>query len=631
MNIQIQCCGLVLLLVLLYFYKRQKRIMMKTEIAFQRIYYTTLCCVSLDILSVVALTYADRIPVWLLAIACKSYLISLVVVGLTSLLYVCVDLTVYQKFTRRKIGYYFSYGMAILGAALILLLPICYHYDDVLGRVYTYGPSVITTYVFCIFFILSDSYMMLRYRRGINSKRLDAVRLLLEIWILAAAVQFLFNQLLLVSFAAALGVMVIYLKLENPEANLDRRSGLFNHSALVHYMRELKQKRITYSMIVMNFDRTMQGRMQGQNGAGIFMEIIEFLQERKGVVVFKNVEDEVVLLFQNPEEEEEAFREIQERFKRGWGNGQKILLHVKLLELRDSSMVKSADDILYLIKYIQCNHIEYQEKEYLQITESIISAMYQEKAVEDLIFQAIRDDRITVFYQPIYSTKEKNFTSAEALVRIRDKEGNIVPPGVFIDVAEKNGMILRIGEMVFEKVCCFLQTHDITDFGMKYIEVNLSVVQCAYEHLAEDYISIMKRYGTDPKQINLEITESASLSAKKTLLDNMQRLMEFGVRFSLDDFGTGQSNLNYIVDMPVDIVKFDRGMTNAYFENKKAKHVMDAAMHMIQEMELEIVSEGIEEEEQYQIMEGLGITYIQGYYFSKPLPEGEFLQFISRS
>ncbi len=141
----------------------------------------------------------------------------------------------------------------------------------------------------------------------------------------------------------------------------------------------------------------------------------------------------------------------------------------------------------------------------------------------------------------------------------------------------------------------------------------------------------MEKYGVDPDFINLEITESASMSAKKTLLNNMKNLIKYGISFSLDDFGTGQSNLNYIVDMPVDIVKFDRDMINAYFENGKAKYVMDAAMHMVHGMDLEIVSEGIETKEQYQTMEELGISYIQGYYFSKPLSERQFLEFIAAS
>lgn len=242
--------------------------------------------------------------------------------------------------------------------------------------------------------------------------------------------------------------------------------------------------------------------------------------------------------------------------------------------------------------------------------------------------EAIEYDRVEVFYQPIYSTSEQRITSAEALVRIRDREGKIVPPGVFIEIAEKSGMILRLGEIVFEKVCQFIRRYPLEQYGLHYIEVNLSVVQCSYEDLAQDYIRIMKKYEVSPNKINLEITESASTNAKKTLLGNMEELMEYGVKFSLDDFGTGQSNLNYIVDMPVDIVKFDRSMTNSYFENGKARYVMEAAIHMIHGMNLEIVSEGIETAEQLETMEELGISHIQGYYFSKPLPEEEFIQYL---
>lgn len=211
---------------------------------------------------------------------------------------------------------------------------------------------------------------------------------------------------------------------------------------------------------------------------------------------------------------------------------------------------------------------------------------------------------------------------------MRDTEGKLVPPAAFISVAERNGKILQLGEIVFDKVCRFFTEQHLEQYGLHYIEVNLSVVQCSYKQLADDYISIMEKYRINPGYINLEITESASMSAKKTLLGNMQRLMEYGVHFSLDDFGTGQSNLNYIVDMPVDIVKFDREMSQAFFRDEKAQYVMNAAMQMIHGMQLKIVSEGIEEEEQYRKMAQLGIDYIQGYYFSKPLPETEFVDFM---
>jgi EAL domain-containing protein (putative c-di-GMP-specific phosphodiesterase class I) len=163
---------------------------------------------------------------------------------------------------------------------------------------------------------------------------------------------------------------------------------------------------------------------------------------------------------------------------------------------------------------------------------------------------------------------------------------------------------------------------------VEYIEVNLSVVQCENKALANMYIDIMKKYDVNPSFINLEITESASIIMKKTLIENMMALIDYGVTFSLDDFGNGESNLNYIVDMPVHIVKFDKDMTQAYFENEKAKYVLQAATDMIQGLELKIVAEGVETAEQLIELERLGIDYIQGYYFSKPVEERQYIEFL---
>jgi EAL domain-containing protein (putative c-di-GMP-specific phosphodiesterase class I) len=246
----------------------------------------------------------------------------------------------------------------------------------------------------------------------------------------------------------------------------------------------------------------------------------------------------------------------------------------------------------------------------------------------DTINLALKDDRVEVFYQPIYSFAKKRFTSAEALVRIRRTDGSIIPPGLFIPVAEETGLVAKLGERVFEKTCQFIKDNKLHYYGVDYIEVNLSVVQCENKALAKMYIDIMQRYNVSPSFINLEITESASIVRRKTLLDNMKALIDYGVSFSLDDFGNGESNLNYIVDLPIEIVKFDKDMTQAYFENDKAKHVLRAVTEMIHGMELKVVAEGVETREQLKTLEGLGIDYIQGYYFSKPVEASEYLEFL---
>ncbi len=624
MDIKIQCCGIVLMLVMIYFYSRQKKVQLNTEKAFWRVFCVTLACISLDVISLYAIKYINVLPRILVSIICRAYLTSLVLVALCSLIYICLD--VYKKRSEyRKVIFHWLY-IAAPAAILIFVLPI--HYQHKEGTVYyTYGPAVFVTYISAFVFLLATLWYSAKEKTKINQRRREAVVFWMVIWIGAAWVQFFFNQLLIVGYACAIGIMVVYLKLENPETNLDRKTGLFNHSALMQYLRQLYGKEENFSVLSLILKQPKM--LQANNIDDIELELVSYLFRIPNVLLFKNSGDEIIIVFLNKGDAEKWITILDKRFYRGWGVDLTIFLQPDWIYIPDANVVSTAEDILYLMRYARENYKEMADKRMLSIDKEIVRQMRNEKEIEQMIMDAIEKNRVEVYYQPIYSTKEHQFTSAEALVRIRDSEGKMVPPGVFIDIAEQNGMILKLGEIVFEKVCRFLKGINTGQYGIHYIEVNLSVVQCAFEHLAETYINIMEKHKLSPKLINLEITESASLSAKKILLDNMKVLMDYGIRFSLDDFGTGQSNLNYIVDMPVDIVKFDRDMTRAYFENGRAKYVMDAAMHMIQGMKLKIVSEGIETEEQYKTMEALGISYIQGYYFSKPLPEKEFLEFLT--
>ena len=262
------------------------------------------------------------------------------------------------------------------------------------------------------------------------------------------------------------------------------------------------------------------------------------------------------------------------------------------------------------------------------ITDEMMKDYYSIGIVEKLIDDCIASDRVLVYLQPIYSTKEKRFVSAEALCRLLDESGNIIPPSSFISIAEKNGMINKLDEIVFDKVCKFIAKNDMDELGLKYIETNLSVVQLSDYELADKYLEIIERNKIDAKYINLEITETAGIEQINSLMDNLQKLKSNGISLSLDDYGTGYSNLNYVVSMPVQIIKFDKKMTDEYFAGSKAKFVMDYSIRMFKAMDLKIVSEGVETKIQLDSLAELGVDYIQGYYFSKPLPMDEFIEFI---
>jgi EAL domain-containing protein (putative c-di-GMP-specific phosphodiesterase class I) len=518
---------------------------------------------------------------------------------------------------------------AAAGILLIYVLPI-YRYCEGM-EMYTYGPATLATYGLVALFFTAILLLMQKYKAVMNPRRRYAIHIWVIIWLVAAVIQFIFKELLVVGFAGSIGVMVIYFQLENPEANQDRRTGLYNQNALLQYTQQLYGKEASFAFLSLIFSRSRVVNMTSEEENRVIMEVIRYLLSVPGSLAFKNAEDEVILLFHEEVLADNAEKMLRNRFDSGWGKEQNIFVHPQWIRMPDARITDRAEDILPLFHYARKKANSLHDNSTVVINQAMLEQMHEEKRMERLIQEAIEYDRIEVYYQPIYSMEKGSFTSAEALIRLRDEEGNIIPPGAFIDIAERNGSILKLGEMVFERVCMLLQSCQPMQYGIQYIEVNLSVVQCAYEHLAENFIHIMKKYRIDPSWINLEITESASIAAKNTLIGNMRQLMDYGVSFSLDDFGTGQSNLNYIVDMPVKIVKFDRGMTLSYFENGKAKYVMDAAMHMIHGLKLKIVSEGIETKEQFDTMCSLGINYIQGYYFSRPLPASDFIDFIAKA
>ena len=626
MNIQVQCCGIVLLLFFLYFYSRQKNLHLNTGTAFFRTLIATLVSITMDALSIIAICNMEKLPLLFVELICKTYLATLILPVFCAVCYICTD--IYTKRVEYRRVLYFNAAIGLVGIPLIYLLPISMH-CDVMGReVYTYGPSVLAAYASAVTYFVINWILLLRKKNVIRKGRRASMQFWMLVWMGAAIIQFFHNELLLVGYASAIGIMVLYLKLENPEMNLDRETGLFNQMALTRYLKQLSNREKHFAILLMVFEHSFYKNSSQESETIAEMEMIRFISGMPGTMAFKSAGDEILLLYEDRAGAEEGLKVLKKRFECGWGKDGQVFRHPFWIYLPDSSVLQDVKDIALLIRHVRQNSKELIDNGFLQIGGELVQEMYQTQKMEQLIFDAIEQDWITVHYQPIYATAEKKFTSAEALVRITDKNGRMVPPNDFIRVAEKNGMMLHLGEIIFEKVCRFIKENNPAQYGLRYIEVNLSAVQCAYAPLADTYIAIMERYGISPQMINLEITETAVFGTKKVVLDNMNRLIDYGVSFSLDDFGTGQSNLNYIVDMPVSIIKFDRGMTNSYFENGKAKYVMDAAMHMIHGMQLKIVSEGIETGEQYEIMEALGINYIQGYYFSKPLEEPAFLEFI---
>ena len=201
--------------------------------------------------------------------------------------------------------------------------------------------------------------------------------------------------------------------------------------------------------------------------------------------------------------------------------------------------------------------------------------------------------------------------------------GEIIPPGDFIPIAEKNGRINILGEQMFEKTCQFIQSHDIAAMGLSWINVNLSPIQLLRHDLCSRFTDILKKYDTPAEKIHLEITEESMIDYD-LLYRQMELMKKAGFLFVLDDYGRGYSNVARMRRCPFINIKLDMEFVWDYFNSKDK--LLPTITQTIKEMGFTVTAEGIENQEMATEMKKIGCDYLQGYCFSQPIPVEKFIE-----
>lgn len=618
MKIQVQLCGLVILILLHIFYKTNKSLQLYTE----RVFYYTMCVatisLSLDICSIIAIIFRHELPLGLVNGVCKIYIISLVWLTMAAFRYVLTDLyseIVHKNKTKTLMG------ICIFQSLLVCALPISIYENG--KQLYTYGPAVLLVYAFVALYMLATVWVIIKFNQKLNKRRVLAICSWMAIWFISALIQFVNNELLIVGYACAMGMLILFVIIENPEANFDKRLGCFNSYALTEYMRSLMESGENFSLLEISFGKLQALEEYGVDMVVIMQKVLQSVKRHTDALAFRNINSNFIVVGNNSKQLNELGKIVLDILS------DYDVLHKDVMTtlVVQGNSFSETNDLFHFLTFVRNRYGSDKSKVFLA-DETIIMKFRERTLIESKIKEALAEDRVEVFFQPIYSAEENAFTSAEALVRIREKDGNLLPPGVFVPIAEQSGQIVELGDRVFEKVCEFLNNTDAKGLGLHYIEINLSVVQCEMVDLADRLINMIEKYDVDPAMINLEITETASINAKAILQENMRKLIQYGFTFALDDFGKGESNLMYVVEMPVSFVKLDYDMSKAYFSSKRAKHVVKAVIAMAHDMDMKLVAEGIETEEEMEHICQEGIDYIQGYYYSRPLPADEFIRFI---
>lgn len=601
-------------------FMREKKLDLMNRKLFQNAIYACFACLTLDILSVILINMSVHtgFDALITSIVCKFYIMLLVLQGYFGYVYASTSLLPIDK-TWAKAARITYHIIFLIGEILMLVLPIGYTAE---GRiVYSFGPSTSVAYMLSAIYIISTIITTLVYRKQMPGRRFTAMMLWQGIWLLAAAIQFIEPELLLVGFASSFGMVILYIQLENPSEYIDGTTGLFTTQALSAYVHDKYKFGKRFSMFTAKIHYMTSFVDYNMEQAAV-MRTAKALVNLGPEPAFRIDDDTFCVLYDNKERMFERAANIKTQ-----KDGVKDLpAKGTYLLIPDSKLMSGPDEFFRFLHTYLDNDQEIQIAD-----EPMVQTLRDHGRIKELIDEALREDRVEVFYQPFYNVRWSRFNVAEALVRIRKANGEIVMPGEFIPVAEETGQILPLGVRVFEKVCQFLARGEAEKYGLEQIEVNVSAAQFDNDNPADFIMDHLEQYKIDPGLINLEITETAAGENRDIMLKNMESLIKKGVTFSLDDFGTGRSNIDYFVNMPVNNIKFDYTFTRGFFDNDKIKPVLSGMVDILHKMNMNVVAEGIETEDQMLEMTDMGVEYIQGFYYSKPVPEEEFIEFLKKN
>ena len=299
-----------------------------------------------------------------------------------------------------------------------------------------------------------------------------------------------------------------------------------------------------------------------------------------------------------------------------------ITLYYGVYRITDRSvsinlMCDRAEMVIRTIKGNYLKRIAYYDDE-------LRMKMLEEQQLTNDMQSGLKNGEFCIFLQPIYDVNSDNITTAEALVRWNHATKGIISPGIFIPLFERNGLITKLDRYVWELACKSIRSSIDNGETVVPISVNVSRINLFLPNLGEELVALLDQYHLEPHHLKLEITESAYTKDQKQLLDAIMKLKEKGFTIVMDDFGSGYSSLNVLKDMPIDVVKVDMSFINDVSTSRKADVIMMNMVRMAKEIGITVVVEGVETEDQLQYLKSINCDQIQGFLYSKPVPEAVF-------
>ena len=503
---------------------------------------------------------------------------------------------------------------------------------------YARGPLLMAFYGVAMIYGLVGLIYCIYCRRYLPHNKWVALLCCYVLAHLAVVIQFFRPELLVEMYFTALGEMLITLSIMRPEERMDSEVGMLSWASYQSDLRNVILAGDHVQIIVVR----LQNCVEIRNYLGDYSYNRYLTEIAKGIRAMRwNHPRHIELYFERPgtiyllADEDEAIGEnIAERMVKETGDQVRRYAEMGVRFEPRVCLIRCPEDLQKEEEIISLGHkfqkIDTRKQTVYRAAEIVHSQTFAIEAhIEEIFDRAIKNNNLEMVYQPIYDVQSGSFHSAEALARIYDPEYGPISPAIFIPAAETEGFIVPIGDAVLDHVFRFLSEHDPDSLGLSSVDVNLSVAQCMERSLPEKMRALQEKYGVDPTRIVLEITETTFENISDVVLENVTELIHMGYSFALDDYGIGYSSIQRVNHLPLKLIKIDKSMLDEVY-SADGRKILEYTVRMMQSIGKQLVVEGAETGGEVDILKEMNCDYIQGFYYSRPLPVGEFLCFMEK-
>lgn len=628
-NINFDIAGVILTLgLLLVYWTRRSYPTIESKTFLALALANAVGCV-LDMLSSAAMSYADLVPLWLNYLLIVAYHISNATVALFFLLYI---LTVADELPKRGGVRKVAWALYALAVLLTVTTPATHLlFSFAPDGSYVHGPFFNVLYATSFSIVLIALVCLVCCRRTLNVYQIVPPIVACMAVFIGSAIEAIHPELLLQGFTISLVLVLVY---ESTSANskfMFAGSYCYNFRAFRDHMNKRIKRGDRFSVIGIGLRDAsyLSGVLDFNAYQALYINMSNLLRRELGQRNTFYLRNGCFAIVCDMGKESDVVFSAVDAIKRmelpvsctvNLDPCFAVLRHPGIVNTgreADGVMVSALDscvrDTSSLVNYVDG---------------SALTVKRREAEVSLALRKAIKAHRFEVYYQPIRSVQTGVFDSAEALVRLNDPALGFISPDEFIPLAESNGTILEISEQILEQVCRFWRDAELAKLGVTRMDINLSAVQCAKRNMADQLLYALNRYGVDPSCVCMEVTETAVLNDRQTTKENLDKLHDAGIQLALDDYGTGYSSATNLFELPFDIVKVDKSVVWGAMEDVNALAVLKNVCEMCHSLDKQIVAEGVESEGMTQLLETLGAEHLQGYLYSKPLPEDAYLEFL---